>query len=114
MAVRVDRMTMDDVPEVMAIERESFAGYTPWPGSAYKRELSENRNAHYLALRLDDAERSRQRTGDAEAHVLVLPPDAALEINALQRAATVPDATKIFRTHLPERQSWSTQDEWRS
>jgi trehalose synthase len=27
--------------------------------------------------------------GDAEVHVLVLPPDAALEMNALQRAATV-------------------------
>ena len=27
--------------------------------------------------------------GDAEVHPLVLPPDAALEINALQRAATV-------------------------
>jgi ribosomal-protein-alanine N-acetyltransferase len=51
MAVRVDRMTMADVPEVMAIERDSFL--TPWPGSAYKRELGENRNAHYLVLRID-------------------------------------------------------------
>jgi len=27
---------------------------------------------------------------------------------------TAPDATKIFRTQLPERQSWATHDEWRS
>jgi [ribosomal protein S18]-alanine N-acetyltransferase len=50
MAVRVDRMTLGDVPEVMAIERESFTA--PWPASAYRRELSENRMAHYFVLRL--------------------------------------------------------------
>jgi ribosomal-protein-alanine N-acetyltransferase len=43
-------MHMDDVPEVMAIERDSFL--TPWPASAYRRELNENRNAHYLVLRI--------------------------------------------------------------
>ena len=51
MAFHIDRMTMADVPEVMAIERDSFL--TPWPGSAYRRELNENRNAHYLVLRMD-------------------------------------------------------------
>src|SRR5581483_5801734 len=51
MTFRVDRMTMAEVPEVMAIERDSFL--TPWPGSAYRRELGENRNAHYLVLRID-------------------------------------------------------------
>ena len=50
MAFQVDRMTVDDVPEVMAIERDSFD--TPWPSSAYRRELNENRNAHYLVLRM--------------------------------------------------------------
>jgi len=59
-------MKMEDVPEVMAIERDSFTA--PWPSSAYRRELTENRNAHYLVLRL---------TGDA-AHepapsVVVMP-----------------------------------------
>lgn len=48
----LDRMNMDDVPEVMAIERDSFL--TPWPFSAYKRELgSDNQSAHYLVLRLN-------------------------------------------------------------
>ena len=50
MAVRIDRMTLGDVPEVMAIERESFTA--PWPASAYRRELIENRMAHYFVLRL--------------------------------------------------------------
>jgi trehalose synthase len=35
------------------------------------------------------AEIAEAAAGDAEVHVLVLPPDAALEINALQRAAAV-------------------------
>jgi len=35
------------------------------------------------------AEIGETAAGDAEVHALVLPPDAALEINALQRAATV-------------------------
>ena len=50
MSVRVDRMALADVPEVMAIERESFTA--PWPEHAYKRELRENRLAHYKVLRL--------------------------------------------------------------
>src|SRR5579864_8879813 len=47
---RVDRMTLRDVPEVMAIERDSFTA--PWPASAYRRELIENRMAHYFVLRI--------------------------------------------------------------
>ena len=50
MAVRVEHMTLGDVPEVMAIERESFTA--PWPASAYRRELLDNRMAHYFVLRL--------------------------------------------------------------
>ena len=40
---------MADVPEVMAIERDSFS--VPWPSDAYQRELDRNLNAHYLVLR---------------------------------------------------------------
>src|SRR5579883_1397823 len=50
MSVSVDHMTLADVPEVMAIERDSFTA--PWPASAYRRELLENRMAHYFVLRL--------------------------------------------------------------
>lgn len=64
MAVRVDHMSMADVPEVMAIERDSFL--TPWPGSAYKRELGENRNAHYLVLRIDQPRAAPPAPQEAE------------------------------------------------
>ncbi|HXF51131.1 MAG TPA: ribosomal protein S18-alanine N-acetyltransferase [Dehalococcoidia bacterium] len=47
-------MTYDDIPQVMAIERASFA--SSWPQTAYEKEL-ENRLARYLvAVRLDGAE----------------------------------------------------------
>ncbi len=44
-----ERMKPADVPEVMEIERRSFP--TPWPESAFYRELTENRLAHYFVLR---------------------------------------------------------------
>ncbi len=45
----VDRMTLADIPEVIEIERESFS--LPWPPNAYKRELQDNRTAHYIVVR---------------------------------------------------------------
>jgi ribosomal-protein-alanine N-acetyltransferase len=41
-------MTMDDIPSVSEIERESFP--TMWPQTAYKRELQQNAMAHYLVV----------------------------------------------------------------
>ena len=61
MTVHVDRMTVDDVPEVLVIERDSFM--TPWPSSAYRRELNENKNAHYLVLRMGARPRAREDSG---------------------------------------------------
>jgi len=49
-------MRQEDIAEVRAIELAVFP--TPWPGSAYQRELSNNRAAHYLCLR-----RNRQVVG---------------------------------------------------
>jgi ribosomal-protein-alanine N-acetyltransferase len=45
----VDRMTVSDIAEVIEIERQSFS--LPWPSNAYKRELQDNRTAHYLVVR---------------------------------------------------------------
>ncbi len=44
-----DRMTVSDIPEVIEIERLSFS--LPWPPNAYKRELQDNRTAHYIVVR---------------------------------------------------------------
>jgi ribosomal-protein-alanine N-acetyltransferase len=44
--VRIDRMTVDDLPAVQEIERVSFL--TPWPSQAYRSEIETNRLAAYL------------------------------------------------------------------
>jgi ribosomal-protein-alanine N-acetyltransferase len=45
----VDEMTMADLPRIVEIERLAYT--TPWPPSAYRRELQENRMAHYIVVR---------------------------------------------------------------
>lgn len=45
----IEPMTLDDVEEVVEIEREAFT--LTWPSNAYRRELRENRLARYVVLR---------------------------------------------------------------
>lgn len=45
----VDRMMLADIPRVTEIERLAYP--SPWPPSAYKKELQENRYAHYIVVR---------------------------------------------------------------
>lgn len=49
----VEPMRLGDIPTVSAIERLSFP--QPWPQSAYRREILENRMAHYVVARVLDA-----------------------------------------------------------
>jgi [ribosomal protein S18]-alanine N-acetyltransferase len=45
----IDRMTMSDVPRVIEIERLAYP--STWPPSAYRKELQDNRWAHYIVVR---------------------------------------------------------------
>ena len=45
----VERMQLEDIPAVHAIESASFP--TPWPPYAFRGELESNRMAHYLVVR---------------------------------------------------------------
>ncbi len=49
MRYAIDRMTMLDVPRVVEIERLAYP--STWPPSAYRKELQDNRWAHYIVLR---------------------------------------------------------------
>lgn len=49
MRYTVDRMTMADIPRVVEIERLSYS--SPWPSSAYRKELQENPLAYYVVAR---------------------------------------------------------------
>ena len=51
-ALRVEPMTLDDLPSVHAIERASFA--VPWPDDAYRNEIQTNRLATYVVARLGE------------------------------------------------------------
>ncbi len=42
-------MTLDDVAGVQEVERSSFP--VPWPANAFRHELTQNRNAHYIVAR---------------------------------------------------------------
>jgi ribosomal-protein-alanine N-acetyltransferase len=45
----VDSMELEDIPQVLDVDRESYT--LPWPASAYRREIQHNRNARYIVLR---------------------------------------------------------------
>jgi ribosomal-protein-alanine N-acetyltransferase len=45
----IDKMTLSDVPRVIEIERQAYP--STWPSSAYRKELQDNRWAHYIVVR---------------------------------------------------------------
>lgn len=47
--VRIDDMTLDDIDAVQEVERASFP--VPWPANAFRHELTQNKNAHYIVAR---------------------------------------------------------------
>lgn len=47
-------MTLDDVPEVSRVERRCFSN--PWPAAAYRRELRNSVQSHYIVLRAGAAD----------------------------------------------------------
>jgi [ribosomal protein S18]-alanine N-acetyltransferase len=61
--VRVRQMTIDDIPLVSEIERESFP--TTWPQAAYRRELQSNTMARYLVV-ADTAPRLPSNSASSE------------------------------------------------
>ncbi len=44
----IRQMRIADIPQVLEVERESFP--TMWPPTAFKRELQQNRLAHYVVV----------------------------------------------------------------
>jgi [ribosomal protein S18]-alanine N-acetyltransferase len=50
--LRVEPMTLADLPAVHEIEHASFS--TPWPDDAYRSEIETNRLATYLVARIGD------------------------------------------------------------
>ena len=82
----IDRMTMPDVPRVIEIERLAYP--STWPPSAYRKELQDNRWAHYIVLR-------DKKIAEGRATVPVIEPEKQRRIFPLsllpgRSATTVP------------------------
>ena len=58
-ALVVEPMRVEHIPAISAIERLSFP--QPWPQNAYRREILENRMAHYIVARQIDGPRAAPR-----------------------------------------------------
>ena len=63
MNVSIDRMQIEDVPDVSRLERRCFSN--SWPQSAYRRELRNENNNYYIVLR-DHAETARRSSGESQ------------------------------------------------
>lgn len=50
--VLIEAMTLDDIEGVQEVERASFP--VPWPASAFRTELTQNKNARYIVARDGD------------------------------------------------------------
>src|SRR5205823_4291231 len=59
-------MRVEHIPAVSAIEKLSFP--QPWPQNAYRREIQENRMAHYIVARRPDQGDSDSSTIGSSAH----------------------------------------------
>ncbi len=47
--VVIEDMRVEDIPAVQIVENSSFP--LPWPANAFRHELTQNKNAHYLVAK---------------------------------------------------------------
>ena len=74
MKIVIQPMLEEDIPQVMKIEEESFP--TVWSANAYRRELRENRLAHYIVAVDESTEGAEPRGNGAAASPVRSPRDA--------------------------------------
>ena len=48
----IEEMRLEDIPAVQLVENASFP--LPWPANAFRHELTQNRNAHYIVAKEGD------------------------------------------------------------
>jgi len=89
---RLDLMTFDDVPAVGRVERRCFPN--PWPASAYRRELQDQKQNHYIVLRAL-APAGDNATNDAIS-ARSLPRRSLLPLNLGRRHEDAPASAQII------------------
>jgi ribosomal-protein-alanine N-acetyltransferase len=93
----VEPMRLEHIPAVSAIEKLSFP--QPWPQNAYRREISENRMAHYVVVR---------RLGGPPAHQDA--PPAASSAPAAPSGALIGRISRLLRPPEPPRSAQLEQE----
>jgi ribosomal-protein-alanine N-acetyltransferase len=83
----VEAMRVEHIPAVSAIEKLAFP--QPWPQNAYRREIVENRMAHYVVARRLGAETDTQASASDAANQHVAQSGAL--IGRLSRLLRPPD-----------------------
>lgn len=72
MTYYVERMQPEDVPEVSTVERQCFSN--PWPQSAYRRELRNTKNNHYIVLRQHaEPDEPAEESSESRGRISILP-----------------------------------------
>src|SRR6476661_2444189 len=84
-------MRVEHIPAVSAIEKLSFP--QPWPQNAYRREIMENRMAHYVVVR----RMGEDPTADAAADTVEPPQSGALlgRLSRLLRPSEPPRSPQL-------------------
>lgn len=88
----VERMSVADIPRVIEIEKLAYT--TPWPSSAYRKELQDNPLAHYIVVRDARVPILAQPAGPAESGSRRPFPFSLLPTRPLP--ATAPDLAAII------------------
>jgi [ribosomal protein S18]-alanine N-acetyltransferase len=79
MRYHLERMHLDDIAQVQAVETQSFS--SPWSAQAYEQDLRNNRLAHYVVLReISDAASPTEPVAQR-----AVAPDPAVPAGRLQR-----------------------------
>jgi ribosomal-protein-alanine N-acetyltransferase len=64
----VEPMRIEDIPELVEIERQAFPN--PWPARAYRYEVTQNRLAHYFVARRQFPEEVEEQPPEPDGHLL--------------------------------------------
>jgi ribosomal-protein-alanine N-acetyltransferase len=64
----VEPMALEDIPEVVEIERLAFP--SPWPARAYRYEVTQNQLAHYFVVRHQSSVESEEKLPVRERSLL--------------------------------------------
>jgi ribosomal-protein-alanine N-acetyltransferase len=107
-------MRVDHIPAVSAIERLCFT--QPWPAHAYRKEIQENRMAHYIVARVAEEGAEARDPGDKGANGAnatvevgareVAPPVASSIVASGQASSLIERLSRLLRPgyepHSPE------------